>query len=192
LAETRRMPITEDDKLAAAVFARGLLFGFVRADDVARWADRRIAELDQPPEWLIDLSLVQVCDPMEVAGQLKRAGMGIDPELVCRAIYSLLPDISPYTFSQAEAFALRLYRITSDCLDCDQSHELLAITDGLNQNFEIHRLVKPDATDATVLHPVQQFILEHRNEELAKLLDPVKWWLDSREELTQSRRGAEK
>jgi hypothetical protein len=69
---------------------------------VARWADRRIAEIDSAPEWLIDLSLSQNKNLPELISDLKQIVLGVDPVATCKAAYALVPNIGSYSFTEVE------------------------------------------------------------------------------------------
>lgn len=171
------MQPTPQEKLAASVFALGIVQGFVRREDVVRWADRRIAETDSPSAWLIDLSLSQHQHVLDLLGNLRRLAAGVDPVATCKAIYALLPDVNGYTFDQAEAFAARVYQLTFECLNGDWSQQLLSTTDDLADNFEFLRKGYScvNATEGELIADVQQFIEDHRDEAIVRVLYPVRW-----------------
>lgn len=171
----KEMTPTNSDKLAASVFALGLTHGFVRREDVVRWADRRILEIDHAPEWLIDLSLSRDRHFMDLIGDLKRLADGVDPVTTCEAVYALLPDVSSYTFDEAETFAGRLYRITYQCLNGDRSKKFLSATDSLADHFEFLREGDLATTEQAVIGAVRQFVEDHRNDSIVRLLHPVRW-----------------
>ncbi len=169
------MQSTPDDKLAASVFAVGLSLGFLRREDIIRWADRRISQVDIPDTWLIDLSLARDRDWLEVTDDLRHLASDVDPVATCTAVYALLPDISGYTFDQAADFARRLYEITHHSLNGDWENELLPISDNLMENFELVRAKYVKTTEHEVIAAVQQFVAEHRSAEIVRMLDPVRW-----------------
>src|SRR6185503_8046748 len=169
-----------EDKLAASVFALGLRHGFIRREDVVRWADGRIEASGTPPVWLIDLSLSQTQHLLDVIGLLDRVAAGVDSVLTCKAVYALLPDVSGSPFDRAERFAARVYVITAECLKWDWSQELMSTTDKLADDFDFLRDGYLDATEGEVIGAVQQFVLLHRDEAIVRLLHPVTW-SDARE-----------
>ena len=169
------MEPTPDDKLAASVFALGLSAGFVRREDVVRWADRRIAEGDVPPPWLIDLSLSEGQHLLDVVGDLKRLAEDAGPVVTCEAAYALLPDVAGYSFARAAALAKRVYRITYERLGGDWSQPLLATTDRLADDFDFLRDGYLNSTEQAVVGAFQQFVEDHRVERLVRLLLPVRW-----------------
>lgn len=154
---------TDNDKLCASVFAHGLWLRFVRSEDVVRWAERRIEEVDLAPEWLIDLSLMQETNVFYVIGQLKRIANDTDRVLICKAIYSLLPDIGGYSFKQAEAFAEMLYQITCDCVMADWSHELLKTSNWLAESFWMLREGYVAGTERELIDDVKRFVEVYRD-----------------------------
>jgi hypothetical protein len=164
-----------EDKLAAAVFAVGLLEGFVRREDVVLWADSRIESTDAPPEWLLDLSLSHNFHILDLVGLLNRVSEGVDPVSTCRAVYALLPEVGAYTFDRAASFAARLYGITYVCFKGDWSHELLSTADQLADEFELLRGGYVRATEGEVVAALQRFVREHRNMDIVRLLHPVRW-----------------
>ncbi len=104
----RVMQPTPDDKLVASVFALGLNFGFVRREDVVRWADQRIVECEVAPGWLIDVSLSQHRQLTDLIGELREIGSGVNSTAMCEAAFGLLPDLKGLTFDVAEAVGKRL------------------------------------------------------------------------------------
>ena len=170
------MPATPDESLAASVFALGLRLGFVRRDDVVRWADLRIeSSPGTPPDWLIDLSLSPRLHLEDLIHLLQRLARGADPAATCRAVYALLPDVAGHTFDQSAAFAARLYQITYECLDGDWSQPLLSAADNLADNFDFLRDGDLDATELELIAAVRRFVDDHRDERIVRLLDPVRW-----------------
>src|SRR5689334_14304447 len=99
----KRMNPTPEEKLAASVFALGLRHGFVRREDVVRWADRRIEWSDTPPEWLIDLSLSPNLHWVDLVSRLNQVAEGVDRVATCKAVYALLPDADGLSFDEAAA-----------------------------------------------------------------------------------------
>ena len=168
------MQPTPQEKLAASVFAAGLLHGFVRHEDVVRWADRRIEAADVPPPWLIDLSLSQRLHVLDVSGILKSVAAGTDPVATCEAIYALVP-IMGRTFVDAEKMAARLYRTTRDCLEADWNRPLLSQVDHISDTFQLVRDGYTDLTEHDAIRRLHEFVGKHHNPELLRLLDPVAW-----------------
>jgi len=166
---------TTADKLAASVFALGLSLGFVLREDIVRWADRRIGELDVAPEWLIELCMSKPKHFLDLISDLNRIGEGVDPVATCGATFALLPEVDDYTFDQTAAFAKRIYKITYQCLKGDWSKPLLKTTDGLADDFEFLREGYLAATEQSVIGAVKEFVRHHRSDEIIGLLDPVKW-----------------
>ncbi len=164
-----------DDKLVAAVAARGLSLGAVRREDVVRWADRRIAEIDVPPAWLVDLSLSQDRHRLDLIGDLNRLGDGVDPVAVCRAIYALLPDVGGRSFDRVARVAKQVYRTTYECLGGDWSQPLLSVTDNLADAFDFLRDGYLNSTEQAVAGAVERFAEEHRNGAIVGLLRPIAW-----------------
>jgi hypothetical protein len=163
---------TPQEKLAASVFSLGLRHGFVRREDVVRWADRRVEISDTPEEWLIDLSLSPTFHAEDLVSLLDRIADGVDRVATCNAVYALLPDAGGLSFDEAAAYAARVYRITYDCLGGDWSYELLGVTDQIADDFDFLYL---RATEDDVVGALRQFVESHRDEQIVRLLDPVRW-----------------
>ena len=169
------MEPTADDKLAASVFAVGIERGFVRRRDVVGWADRRIEEVDVPGQWLIDLSLSRHAHVLDLIGTLRRVAAGVDPVATCKAVYALLPENDSYTFDQAKAVADWIYDFTFECLNGDWSQELLTVTDDLADNFDFLREGYIKGSEADLIADVREFIRDHRDQAVRRLLHPVQW-----------------
>jgi hypothetical protein len=164
---------THEEKLAASVFALGLRHGFVRREDVVRWADRRIEGSDTPAAWLIELSMSQDRHWLDVVSVLNRVAEGVDRAATCRAVYALLPDAGGLSFNEAAAYAACVYRITAECLDWDWAHELLRATDRIADDFDLFAYLR--ATETEVVGALLQFVDDDRDEQIVRLLDPVRW-----------------
>ena len=164
-----------DDRLAASVFAAGLNLGFVRREDVVRWADRRIDELPTPPGWLIDLSLSRNLDLTDLVSMLRRVGAGADPVETCKAVYALFPDVRDLSFDRAAERAGLLYRITAECLAWDWDCPLLAEADHVDDMFGFVRDGYVDLGREGAVAQFQEFLDRHRGPGSAGLLHPVAW-----------------
>ena len=172
------MHVLPSDPLAASVFALGSSLDFVRREDVVRWADRQIQEMDQPPIWLIELSLSQNQHILDFITALKQIGADVEPETTCKAIYALLPDVSGFTFDQAEAMAKLVYRITRECLNGDWACPLLGETDEIADTFSHVRDGFTTLNEHDAIQQFKDFANRFRSEEVAKLLSPVEFFAD--------------
>ena len=131
---------------------------------------------------MIDLSLSRDRHLLDLISDLKRLAESVDPVATCKAMFALLPDVDAYSFDQVAAFAARLYRITYDCLSGDWSKEVLRVTDALADDFDFLRDGYLAATEEQVAGAVRQFVHDHRDDAVARLLHPVKWAADPRED----------
>lgn len=165
------LEIPNEDELAASIFALGLSLGFVRREDVVRWADRRIEEIDQPPLWLIDLSLSQEILLMDVISNLKEAGKGADPKAVFKITFGSLPNVRDLSFDQAESLASRVYYITRNWTG--QEIPLIDEASRIDDTFCLARAGILSQQQA--LQQLTTFFDEHRDEGVARLLQPVMW-----------------
>ena len=175
------MEPTPEDKLVASVFALGLRLGSVPREDVVRWADGRIEEIEQPPAWLIDLSLSESRHIMDLISDLRRVASGVAPVDTLKTVYALLPEPKEWTFEKAEEFAGRLYRLTHECLSGDWSHELVRTTDRLADEFEFQREGYLSVSRDSLIGAVRRFLNQNRDEESVRLLRPIRWRIDGGE-----------
>ena len=175
------MEPTPEDKLVASVFALGLRLGSVRREDVVRWADSRIEEIEQSPVWLIDLSLSESRHIMDIISDLRRIASGVAPVDTLKAVYALLPEPKEWTFENAEELAGRLYRLTHECLHEDWSHELVRITDRLALDFEFQREGYLSVSRDSLIGAVRRFLNLYLDEQRVRLLPPIRWYFDDRE-----------
>jgi hypothetical protein len=169
------MDVLPDDRLATSVFAVGLSLGFVRREDVVRWADRRIEELNIPPVWLIDLSLSLNLHLSDLTSLLQRVGHGADPAGTVEAILALLPPVAASTVEEAERIASRLYDIAYECFNGEWDYPLLAEADRVLDAFEFDWRGYPRSSAEEAVKQLHAFIERHRNRELVKRLWPVTW-----------------
>ena len=167
--------ISPDDRLAASVFAAGLLLNFVRREDVVRWADRRIEALPTAPAWLMDLSLSQDTHPADLVSLLRRVGAGVDPVATCEAILALYPEVEAPSFDGAAKLAEGLYRLVSECLGWDWKYPLRAEVDDVTDSFDFARDGYLDASPDEAVEQFRRFIERHRDDRIVKLLHPVVW-----------------
>ena len=164
------MDVSPDDRLAASVFATGLLLNFVGREDVVRWADRRIESVDTPPGWLIDLSLSQNLFDMDLISLLRRVGTGTDPVATCKAAYALAPDVAALSFDEAARLAKRLYLVTNECLGYRRD-PLRREADNVDDTFD---LARDDVVfrDQAVLE-LRAFLERHADERVKQMLGPA-------------------
>lgn len=166
--------IPPDDALAASVFALGLKFGFVRREDVVRWADRRIMEIENPPMWLIDLSLSRDWNALDVISKLKEVGKGTHADAVVKTILGLIPEVRGMSFEAAEALAKRIYDIARHCID-DWHNPLLSKADEVSDNFVFQRDGYITLSQREVVNELAKFVTENRDQRMLEALRPVVW-----------------
>lgn len=169
------MDVSPDDRLAASVFAAGLLRGFVDREDIVRWADRRIEAGAAPPDWLIELSLSQNLHLMDVISLLERVGTGVDPVATCEAILALYPEVEAPSFDEAAKLAEGLYQLVSECLGWECKYPLWVEADDVADNFDFVRDGYIDLSRDGAVGQFRRFIERHRDERIVKLLHPVVW-----------------
>jgi hypothetical protein len=127
------------EPLVAGVLSAGILLSVIDREDAVVWADHLIEMSEQPPNWLIDLSLSQNLHVVDVMKLLDQIGKGADPAEVCRNLYGFLPSPEGYSLDQAEALARQAYRIAFHCFDADWSHRLLCEADHIDETFLLVR-----------------------------------------------------
>jgi hypothetical protein len=149
--------------LVAAVLAAGVWFGLVEREDVIAWADHLIEKTDQPPLWMIDLSLSHDLHVVDVVRLLNEVGTGVVPIDICRGLYGFLPSPEGYSFEQAEALAKRLYQIARHCFDADWRQQLLCDADQLDDTFLLVRDATFSVTTNEVVWQVWEFLDVNRN-----------------------------
>lgn len=156
------------------MFALGLTFGFVRREDVVRWADRRIMEIESPPAWLIDLSLSRDWNPLDAISSLEKVGKGSEVDSIFKTVLGLIPEITDIPFDAAEALSKQLYDIASHCID-DWHNPLLIEADQIKENF----VLQPDGyctlSQQEVVNELVKFVVENRDQRIVDALHPVAW-----------------
>lgn len=166
--------IPPDDALAASAFALGLTFGFVRREDVVRWADRRIMEIESPPVWLIDLSLSRDWNVLDVISKLQEVGKGTHADAVFKTILGLIPEVRGMSFEAAEALAKRIYDIARDCIG-DWHNPLLSKADQISDNFVLQRDGYITLSQREVVNELAEFVTDNRDQRMLDALHPVVW-----------------
>lgn len=168
------MTPTSDDKLAASVFALGLTLGFVQREDVVRWADRRITEIEKPPMWLIDLSLSRDRHFMDLISDLNDIARGVDPVATCTVAFSLLPDTSELSFDDAEAMGKLVYQMARHCVP-DWDNKLLWEADSLDDTFSLIRGGYIAMTHQEAITQLTKFLESYRDRNMDQVLHPAVW-----------------
>ena len=166
------MRTESDDALAVSVFALALDHGFVRREDVVRWADRRIAETDIPPAWLIDLSLSQDRHLSDLISELSEVGTDVSAEAVLRAVLALVPGVRAMSFDEAETLAKRLYGIARHRID-DWGSKLLGEADAIDDEFALVR--SGYCSRQAAVERLADFVADNRDERAPEVLRPVVW-----------------
>jgi hypothetical protein len=166
---------TLDDKLSTSVFSLGLTLSFLRREDVVRWADRRIGEVDVAPEWLINLSLSQDANLMQLIGDLKQIADGVDPSATCKGAYSLVPNRGGVSFDEAEELAKLLYRIAYRSLGGDWHNSLLRESDSIADMFCLVRDGYAKLSEQQAIDRLFSFIERNRDSRFVELIQPVVW-----------------
>jgi hypothetical protein len=124
--------IEPSQSLVAATLSAGVWLGLIDRADVILWADHCIERVDQPPIWLIDLSLSHHLHVPDVMKLLEGARAKADAADTCRALYGFVPNLSEATFAAAERFAWRLYEIARYCFDYGWNNDLVCLSDELH------------------------------------------------------------
>ena len=161
------------DQVMTSLLAFGLLRGLVSRTDVVEWADRIIARRDQPPAWLLDLSMSAQLHLLDVVSLLNNAGAEIDPVQLCRGILSLLPDMSEDNFAELERRAEAIYLLVFDAVQGNWSYPILSEADGVRDNFEWKREGYIQMSEGQVIDQVHSFIERYRDSEVRRALAPV-------------------
>ena len=74
----------------AELFAQSLEYGFRTVAEVIAWADKNIAQLEMPPHWLLELSLMGQAKGQDVLHVLRHVEGVADDQKVNQGIFSLL------------------------------------------------------------------------------------------------------
>jgi hypothetical protein len=160
-----------DNRLVASVLSRGIWLGVIKRQTVIAWADYLIAQTEIPPGWMIDLSLSQDLDELDVNAILDRIGTGADPAAMCRAMYGFLETPSGQTFEEAERFARHLYDIARACLNMDWNSSMLVEADQINDIFLLIRDGSTNMPKLRAVEEVRTFLEGNRDMRVRTFLD---------------------
>ena len=120
-----------DLKINAEVFRLGLLIGYHSVQDVVKWADKQIEELEKPPYEIIEVSLSSNQKPVDVCSKLKLVIGEIDDELPIKIMLGLLNDSLYKTEKSTADISYMLYLLSQHIPDtCEWiSTEIMYISD---------------------------------------------------------------
>jgi uncharacterized protein (TIGR02996 family) len=167
-----RFPLT--DAVAAGTFVAGLTLGVVAHGDVIAWTDRQIEARKDVPAWVIGLSLSAGARLDDALSPLRRLAETASPLDICRALYSLLPEVSDTQPAKAERLANILYGVARGCLEGDWSYQTLRRTDSLRDSFILLREEYSVGTPEQSIRQLGEFVAEHQDNEARAWLDPVR------------------
>jgi hypothetical protein len=172
------MPI--DDSTLAAILRTGLLHNVFRIDEVIAWADAEIARREEPPLWLIDLSLSRNKPPLDTVALLAAPAADADPTAVCRGMYALVEQTPVATFLQCEALARQLYEITTSVRGYDWSDPLFRDAYTLDDEFVLFHDYATESSAAELIERVRAFFDLHADLTFGDRLAPVRYHPDRR------------
>ena len=175
----------QNEQLIAGIFAFGLRHSIISLGQVIQWADRQIERQDPPRRWILDLSMSATMHISDVIRLLNAAAGNEDRVLICRGIYSLLPDLRRYGYEELASIAQQLYQLTYTCLEGNWSIPLLEDADIASDNFDwvregqggrIGDRIVP-MTRQEVISSFHKFIDSQRDQQLKQQLEPVTYIL---------------
>lgn len=106
-----------DLKINAEVFRLGLLIGYHSVQDVVKWADKQIEELEKPPYEIIEVSLSSNEKPVDVCSKLNLVIGEIDDELTIKIMLGLLNDSLYKTEKSSADISNMLYLLSQHIPD---------------------------------------------------------------------------
>jgi hypothetical protein len=74
----------------AEFFARALESGLKTVSEVVVWADENILQLESPPHWLLELSLMEKAKGQDVVHVLREADGVVDERKIYQVVFGLL------------------------------------------------------------------------------------------------------
>ena len=157
--------MSDDTTTEADVLRCGYKLGYFDKSDIVAWADRQIEASDAPSDALLDLSMIRLTDPMDVAKLLRSLGP-VEPTASTETEIGfigllLIKRLIPIEKAIEGLWALvDVLGITTEekrqIHHLDYGYELASAgTYGTMADLEreLHRFVEPYATRLAELHP---------------------------------------